>query len=469
MIRSERFLIHAFLIGVIFALSQTWAVKAESRFYGIQVMDEATHRGVPLVELRTVHHVSLWTDSNGHVAIDEPEWFGREVFFHLRSDGYEWDKDGFGYMGVRLRPERGKIDQIHVRRTQPAERLYRITGADRYRDTRLLELESPLLLHVPGGGVVGQDSTQAVPYRDRIHWFWGDTSIFRYPLGNFRTAGAVSPRPSLGLLPPDQGIALRYFVDDDGKAAQMCPMPPKGDLIWIDGLLTLTDDQGVERMVAHYSKRKSLAEQMEHGLVVFDDTSQRFQLLKKLEADNSWRHPCGHPIRSRFNEGDYLLFGDVFYHIRVPARWEALLDPSQYESLGPVEGNSNAYQWRKDLPPVASRDERLKIESGEMDQAAAWTLPLDVESGKSIHLRRGSVRWNEHRKRYLMIANQIGGSSMLGEVWYGESDRPEGPWRHMVKIATHANYSYYNPVHREFFDEKGGRLIYFEGTYVTTF
>ena len=95
--------------------------------------------------------------------------------------------------------------------------------------------------------------------------------------------------------------------------------------------------------------------------------------------------------------------------------------------------------------------------------------PKDVRTGKTIALHRGSVRWNKHRQKYIMIANQIGGDSMLGDVWYGEAARPEGPWRKVVKVASHADYSYYNPVHREFFDQDGGRFIFFEGTYVTTF
>ena len=68
-----------------------------------------------------------------------------------------------------------------------------------------------------------------------------------------------------------------------------------------------------------------------------------------------------------------------------------------------------------------------------------------------------------------MIFTESFGSSRLGEVWYAEADQPEGPWRTAVKIVTHESYTFYNPVHRPFFDQDDGRLIYFEGTYTHTF
>jgi hypothetical protein len=58
---------------------------------------------------------------------------------------------------------------------------------------------------------------------------------------------------------------------------------------------------------------------------------------------------------------------------------------------------------------------------------------------------------------------------MLGEIWYSEADAPEGPWRWARKIVTHEKYSFYNPVQHDFFDQEGGKSIYFQGTYTTTF
>ena len=79
------------------------------------------------------------------------------------------------------------------------------------------------------------------------------------------------------------------------------------------------------------------------------------------------------------------------------------------------------------------------------------------------------MAWNDYRQKWIMIAVQIGGSSLLGEVWYSEADQPQGPWPLACKIVTHKDYSFYNPRHHPYFDQSGGRLIYFEGTYADTF
>jgi len=69
-----------------------------------------------------------------------------------------------------------------------------------------------------------------------------------------------------------------------------------------------------------------------------------------------------------------------------------------------------------------------------------------------------------------MIFTQYGGeSSLLGEVWYSESPSPTGPWTTAKKIATHHQYSFSNPkIHPEFSDPDG-KVLYFEGTYTTSF
>ena len=94
----------------------------------------------------------------------------------------------------------------------------------------------------------------------------------------------------------------------------------------------------------------------------------------------------------------------------------------------------------------------------------------DIETGKQVSPHGGSVYWNAYRRRWIMIAVQQGGeSSFLGEVWYAEGDTPVGPWAYAKKIVTHNKYSFYNPKHHPYFDQDGGRTIYFEGTYSHTF
>jgi hypothetical protein len=94
---------------------------------------------------------------------------------------------------------------------------------------------------------------------------------------------------------------------------------------------------------------------------------------------------------------------------------------------------------------------------------------IDIETGKLIYPHHGSVYYNEYRRKYIMIISQSMGRSMLGEVWFSESATPSGPWKYARRVITHDNYSFYNPKQHPMLDIEGGRTIFFEGTYTTTF
>jgi hypothetical protein len=79
-------------------------------------------------------------------------------------------------------------------------------------------------------------------------------------------------------------------------------------------------------------------------------------------------------------------------------------------------------------------------------------------------MNRGSVTWNEFRKRWIMIS-----ARKAGEIWYSEAKTPTGPWTDGVKVVDHAAYNFYNPTQHPYFDQNGGRIIYFEGTYTAEF
>src|SRR5712672_1908056 len=113
-------------------------------YFTIRVVDEQTGRGVPLVELRTVNGIRLYTDSNGIVAFHEPGLAGKDVFFSVSSHGYEFAADGFGIRGKALRVTPGGSAKLTIRRVNIAERLYRITGGGIYRDSTLVGAKVPL-------------------------------------------------------------------------------------------------------------------------------------------------------------------------------------------------------------------------------------------------------------------------------------------------------------------------------------
>ncbi len=264
-------------------------------FCEIRIVDDETGRGVPLAALTTVNDVTFVTDNAGRIALPLADYDGRRVFFQIQAQGYDVPKDGFGIAGVRLQIESGGQHEIPLQRRNVAERLYRITGVDRFRDSRLLGYDDI----GPGehnGRVVGQDSVQATVYRGRIHWFWGDTNRLSYPLGLFRTAGATTALPENGRLQPVDGFALKYFVRDDGFARAMVDVADPKGVVWVDGVCTVTDTAGHERMLGHYSRRPGLAEQYEHGILLYNDDRDVFEVAVQRDLDDSWRFPHSHPV-----------------------------------------------------------------------------------------------------------------------------------------------------------------------------
>ena len=475
----------ACLLVVLTSTAVAAAAGQAARYFAIEVVDARTGRGVPMVELRTTNNIRCTTDSAGVAAFGEPGLMGREVFFHVSSHGYRFPADGFGFRGRRLRTTPGGKARLTIERTNIAERLYRVTGGGIYRDSVLLARPAPIKQPLLNGRVMGQDSVQAAPYRGKIYWFWGDTAREDYPLGHFATAGATSRLPAAGGLDPGVGVDLTYFVDAKGFSRKMAPMKAQG-MIWIDAVMTLPDKTGRQRMVCHYGRMKSLSERAEHGMMVFNDETDTFERLVAFGLATNIE-PGGPPVRVDVKGQAYFYFApSACATVRVRADWDRVTDPKAYEAytcLAPGSAYDTqssrvhrdaagrlVWAWKADTAHVDSlRQERL-IKTGKIKRSEAWLNLRDVETGKGVLAHRGSVRWNAYRRRWVMIFCQSGGSSSyLGEIWYAEADAPEGPWGKARKIVTHDHYSFYNPVHHAFFDQKGGQIIYFEGTYTHTF
>src|ERR1700759_2701346 len=82
-------------------------VLAEAKPFGVRIVDEATGRGVPMVELETMDNQLYVTDSAGRVAFHEPGQMGIPVWFSMRTHGYEFPTDGFGMTGKRFTTQPG--------------------------------------------------------------------------------------------------------------------------------------------------------------------------------------------------------------------------------------------------------------------------------------------------------------------------------------------------------------------------
>tara|TARA_R100001132_G_C3274055_1_gene96156 strand:+ start:487 stop:1959 length:1473 start_codon:yes stop_codon:yes gene_type:complete len=453
-----------------------------AEYFQIQVVDKESRRGIPLVELETVNQILHVTDSNGIAAINEPGLMNQEVYFFVRSHGYEYPADGFGYQGKKIKVTSGGKTVLEMKRVNLAERLYRITGQGIYRDSLLTDVAVPLTQPVLNGKVLGSDSVVNAKFHNRVYWFWGDTNRPGYPLGNFSVPGAVSDLPDQGGLPVEQGINLNYFLDENGFAKKTCDMPGPGPT-WIDGLVTLQDKQGSERLFAKYVKIKGLLTTYERGLVEFNEKQKAFEKREVFDF-NAPLYPEGHPVKYRMDDQDYILFGQAAPLIRVPANPDALADLKQYETYSYVkpdtaaaadwtvdrdEGGALRYQWRKNVSPLTSELEKKLIQQNKLSEQERYFQMRDIETNERIEIQNSSVAWNEYRGKWTMIGLQKYGTSVLGEIWYSEAASPLGPWKWGRKIVTHDKYSFYNPKQHPLFAREKGRLIYFEGTYTALF
>ncbi len=455
-------------------------------FFKITVVDQQTKRGVPLVELRTTNEIRYFTDSNGVVAFHEPGLMDDDVFFTVSSHGYEFAKDGFGHRGKALRTKPGGSATLTIKRINIAERLYRLTGGGIYRDSILTGNPVPTSQPVLAGKVMGQDTVQCYPYRGKLFWLWGDTNRPRYPFGNFKTTCALSELPgNPGGLDPSVGVDFRYFVGEDGFAKPMVPLKEEG-LVWCDGLFTLNDDAGAERLVTHYIRLKELGTPLEHGLVVFDDAKRQFERLVKFDFESPLRAGWGHSVRHTVDGVDYVYFASPYPTLRVRADWASIQDARKYEAFTPLvkgarfekakpqfdrdSAKNIAYAWRPDTGRIAAGEQAELVKSGKLRADEGCYQMRDVETNEPVQPHAGSVFYNAYRKRWVMIFHQAWGTpSMLGEVFYSEADAPLGPWTTARKIVTHNDYSFYNPKHHPYFDQEQGRVIYFEGTYTKMF
>jgi hypothetical protein len=461
---------------------------APADYFAIRVVDQDTGRGVPLVELKTTNEVKHYTDSNGFVAFLEPGLMGQEVFFHVKSHGYEYPKDGFGYRGARLKPVAGGKAIVKIKRVNVAERLYRVTGQGVYRHSILLGESVPTEQPSLNGQVTGQDTVMTAVYRGKIFWLWGDTNRASYALGNFSTTSATSELPGRpGGLDPAVGVNLHYFLDPSGFTRKMVPdSAVQGPgLKWCDGLIVLPDPSGRERLVGRCAMYKDLGTLLYRGLVVFNDETGTFDSLAKFDPSAPMILE-GHPFQAATGGTTYAYngFGPP-YAVRVPADWKAVQDPTAYEGFtclpagGRFDGEKTkldrgpdgtlVFAWKKDTPPLSSRQRDQLTKAGVLKADELWSAFRDVETGKPVRPHGGSVSWSPYRRRWQAVFTQSGGTSALGEIWYAEADTPAGPWGYARKVLTHEKYTFYNPAHHPFFDQDGGRTIYFEGTYTIQF
>ena len=400
----------------------------------IEIVERGSGWPVPLVELRTTHHLRLVSDNAGVIAVDQPDLLGRETWFTVAGHGYGVPADGFGQRGVRLVPRRGETLRVEVERAIVARRLGRLTGAGLFAE----EERSGSPPRGAADGVFGCDSVVVARHRGRLHWAWGDTTVPRYPLGVFQTSGATTPLAPLAAAEPPLMLRYEPFADGAGRPRGICPMPGKGPT-WIGGMVSLPDAGGEERLVASYVKIEPPLEAIEAGLCIWDDAAAEFRphrvvWTKSPAAPRPPPLPDGHAVRWRDDDGrERVLFGNPFPTLECAATVAAWGDPA-------------AWVTREPQRDVAARD------------------------GAIVRPHRGSIAWSGYRRRWITVfTERFGKPSPFGEVWYAEAPAPSGPWGGAVKVLSHDNYSFYNPRIDGELADPDGPVVLFEGTYSTMF
>ena len=394
-------------------------VSALAQPFAIEVVDDQTGRGVPLVELTTTGNITYITDSAGLVAFDEPGLMNQRVHFAVKSHGYEFPKDGFGIRGVALETKPGGSAQIKIKRLNIAERLYRVTGQGIYRDTVLLGRKPPIKEPLLNAKVTGSDSVQNAIYGGKLRWFWGDTNRPAYPLGLFHMPGATSLLPAAGGLDPAAGVDLAYFAGDDGFARATAQMPGEGPT-WIGGVAAVRDSEGRERLLCGYAKIKPPLTVYRRGIAQWNDETDAFDRVADFEPDVPL-FPDGHPLRVTEKSGEHLLFANPLPLVRVRARAESYQNLAEYEAFTCLkpgttiarpeidrdESGRVRYSWKEGTPPVGPGDQNKLVGRGLLKAHERLIQLRDATTGREILAHAGSVHRNKYRNRFVAIFAQI--------------------------------------------------------------
>jgi len=202
--------------------------------------------------------------------------------------------------------------------------------------------------------------------------------------------------------------------------------------------------------------------------------------------------PKGHPHRVEHADGDYVYFQN---DVRVAANRLDMENRDSYRTFTPVVGQDPdvvewddngraAWKWRdgpapstKSVAGFGGKHQDIREHAQAYDRKECFSLG---DACKITTHRATDTAYNPYRKRYIRLLNPANGRENVrfenGEIWYQEADTPMGPWVYARKIATHLrvhgsdgrmilpDYSLYNPRLHSYYNQQGGRKVFFEGT-----
>ena len=443
------------LIPPLLALLLGCVLHAEP--FGIQVLDDVTGRGVPLVSLETVNGIRLVSDSAGWIAFDEPGLMRQRVHFLVSSPGYSFAKDSHGVPGVALITKPGIVAEVRLLRLNLAERLYRITGQGIYRDSTLLKKDEPLPSPNLAGSLLSQGDAQVAGFHGKLFWVWGDTRRASHPQTVVHGTSATSELPGSNGLDPTQGVHFQYSADELGEPVSVLQGREPGS-VRLEGLLSVKDSTGADHLVAHYARIMPDGKAAEHGIAELGEGHQ-FERLVVLGDDYTWQFPQGHAVQVTEGKDSHFYFAMPFAHVRVPARYEAMLTPSNYEALA-WDDDHGEIRWQKARPPMSASDEERWIDKRMIKaKEARCRISTSADPGHFVVPTSGTIAWNGFRKSWIFIF-----STSDGGVFCARAPAVDGPWQKAVLIAIHPGHQISAVGQIPAFDQEDGRLIYFQGT-----
>lgn len=457
---------------VILLLFISCAKIPDQQFFKIKVIDADTGSGIPMVTLSPLTRAKYITDSNGYIAMNEPSLMGKSIYFQVKSDGYSYPMGADGRHAVTLDCVAGDSATVKMNRINVAERLYRATGADIYKDSYELGEHVPIKNPMLNANIFGQDSNLATLYQGNIFWIWGDSFLPHQYHGNFAVAGATSRFPSKGGLDPNIGVNYDYILDENGSTKPMINLEKLG-YVWFDWIMNI-QHEGKETLVAKYANVNSHFANYERGIAVFNDEKQVFESIKQIDEWMPYPHNCNHPFKGKEKGEEYFYLTSEFNFQRVLPVLDSLIKPTAYESftclkpgtkfdLNNLQLDRDAagkliYDWKKNTDFIDLRRQNKLVDLGEINKSEGWIQLRDVNTGEIISdAGKGSVFWNEYRQKWVLISGKK-------NIWYAEADTPVGPWTYARNVACHKSFLY-NPTQHPFFDEEGGKSIFFEGTF----
>ncbi|EFC48129.1 predicted protein [Naegleria gruberi] len=462
----------------------------------LQFLDAETRRGIPMVMATSTNEVSYVSDSNGIVLILEPGYENQIIWLKVQCDGYQLVKSD-EFQGISLLYTDDESVKLLMKREQLAERLYRSTGEGIFRESFVAHVDVPNVNRetikerfLLNSKVTGQDSVMNAIYKGKYYWFYGDTNSISYYLGNFQASGGFTPVEQLQKFGLSIIPNITYFRNTNGFVKGVAPMQSLNLPTWIHALYV---DERQDEMFATFMKPNQELEITKRGLLKWNDDKEKFDLISEIAFEKFFSFPIdgSHVVAHR--KGVKSLDGWIYFGQPFPlVRTRNYQDLSSYQSYTPLKANTNSYNlsnvqldfnetsgqliydWKSTTSPISAEQMMNLVLMGKIKKEQAKFIDLiDHETGKEIIAHAGTVNFNQFRNKYIMILEQFGDNSspsILGEIYYSEGETPLGPFKYATKIVSHkfTKHDFYNPSHHVEYDEMGGKVIYFEGTFANT-